>query len=201
MKDKFALIAFLFLLFGCTQQATQPLQEKTLAQELGILLPAPHSAFYSTNISSQAGDFFGTLSTYYSEGNFRADVSFEGLPSYSFYGINGTIYLCTFEGSNGNCTLAGDTSSFGFVLSQPASLFSIEKLPSRTISGMGARCFSISPKNTLSYSASINCYSEKGILLYSFSQEQTSGIITETAAISIGSAPSEAKFRLPYEVK
>ncbi|VVB58680.1 Uncharacterised protein [Candidatus Anstonella stagnisolia] len=201
MKEKLALLAFLLLLFGCTQQP-QPAQEKTLADALGIQLPAPYSAFYSANVSSPSGGFIGTLSTYYSHGNFRADVYFEGMPDYSIFSINGTGYICTREGAVGNCTLSENSGSgFAPALSQPASLFSAESLPSRAISGIAAKCFSISPKNSFSYSASISCYSQQGVLLYSFSQDQKLSTITETAAISIGGAPQEEKFRLPYAVK
>jgi|GEM_PF-2635446 len=200
MKKILALLPML-IFFGCLAQQQAP-QEKTLAQELGISPPPPYSAYYLANVSSPAGYFFGTLSTYYSQGNFRADVSFAGMPVYSLYSIGGVGYLCMREGTDGNCTRSEISgSSFGFALSQPASFFSVEGLGSRKALGMEARCFSISPKGAFSYFSSISCYSEKGILLHSFSQDLKSGTITESTATSIGAAPSEEKFRLPYRVK
>lgn len=198
-KPAVALAALLMLLFGCA--AVQP-QEKTLAQELGVLQPPPHSAFYYANVSSPAGFFQGTLSTYFLGENFRADVNFAGMDSYSILGINGSNYLCVQGAAGSFCSRQPDTmGGFGAVLSKPALLFSVQKLQGRRINGQDANCFSIEPKENYKYSGSISCYSEAGILLYSFSSDLAGGITTQTVLIGTAGAPSPSRFSLPYSVK
>jgi len=199
-KWKLAMLMAALLFFGCVQPS-QPVQPaKTLAQELDIPSPAPHSAFYYANVSSIEGNFQGTLATYYTYGNFHADVQFAGMDGFSLFRINGSNYLCL--QAQGTCTMQSEgASGFGLLLLQSASSFSVETLPQRKIANQDAKCFSISPKGGTQYFSSINCYSPQGVLVYSFSSDLAQGTTMETTLTGAGGTPSEARFRLPYPMQ